>query len=146
MVFPAYVELERRTNERFEKATLISLLIYSLALIVTGLSSVFIFGSTLKPDLLDSFATRTGSLSIMIRFIYCAILAFHLPYIFFAIKEYALVMYEEIQSQTMSLHLEAKLRQHQLNDDEEEKEALLQTTNGENENALSQQDDVKSLD
>ena len=151
MVFPAYVELDRRSNERFEKATILSLVIYTVALILTGLSSVFIFGGTLKPDLLDSFATRSGSLSIMVRFIYCAILGFHLPYIFFALKEYALVMYEEIQSQTMSQHIEAKLRFDRIveeeEDKEEEEEALIPTTKdeGENENARSAIEETKSL-
>jgi len=45
----------------------------------------------------------------MIRFIYCAIIGAHLPYIFFALKEYALVMYQEIESRGMSIHLESKL-------------------------------------
>lgn len=77
------------------------------------MTAYLIFGKTIMPDLLDNFATRKGSLSVMIRFIYCAIIGGHLPYIFFGLKEYALVMYQEIDSRAMSLHLEAKLQDHE---------------------------------
>lgn len=102
MVFPAYVELENRSNNRFEKVNLLTLAIYSVALILTGIFAVMIFGKSLKTDLLENMATQPGALSIMIRGIYTGILLLHLPYIFFTLKEYTLVMYEEVTSRTLS--------------------------------------------
>ena len=112
IVFPAYVELENRSNWRFEQASLWGLLIYTVAMISTGITGVLLFGASVKTDLLLNIGEKAGGLSIFIRIIYCFILMFHLPYIFFALKEYVLVMYEEIASSTLSTHLETKLQQH----------------------------------
>mmetsp|Transcript_32814 Transcript_32814/g.43257 ORF Transcript_32814/g.43257 Transcript_32814/m.43257 type:complete len:138 (+) Transcript_32814:829-1242(+) len=112
IVFPAYVELENRSNWRFEQASLWGLIIYTVAMISTGITGVLLFGASVKTDLLLNIGEKAGGLSIFIRIIYCFILMFHLPYIFFALKEYVLVMYEEIASSTLSTHLETKLQQH----------------------------------
>ena len=109
IVFPCYSELENRSNWRFEQASLWGLLIYTTAMIVTGITGVLLFGAEVKSDLLLNIGEKAGGLSIFIRIIYCIILVFHLPYIFFALKEYVLVMYEEISSSTLSNHLESKL-------------------------------------
>ena len=37
------------------------------------------------------------------------ILLFHLPYYFFAVKEYALVIFDEYMNKSLSTHLEIKL-------------------------------------
>ena len=96
MVFPAYTELDNRSNSRFAWSSAISIVIYTVALISTGIVSVLLFGKELKPDLLDNVATRKSGVSIFLRCVYCLILLFHLPYIFFTVKEYTLVMYDEI--------------------------------------------------
>ena len=105
MVFPAYSELEQRSNARFAQVSLLSLLMYTFALISTGVISVLLFGKSLKADLLDNVAVRTGVVSIFIRTVYCFILVFHLPYIFFSVKEYSLVMYDEYFNKMLSSHL-----------------------------------------
>ncbi len=102
MVSPAYVELENRSNERFQKVNFLTLAIYCGALVLTGISASLIFGKELKADLLINIATQPGALSIIIRGIYTGILLLHLPYIFFSLKEYTLVMYEEMSSRTLS--------------------------------------------
>ena len=109
MVFPAYVELENRTNERFSWVSINCIVIYTLAIVTTGIISVLLFGKSLRPDLLDSLATKKSGVSIFLRTVYCIILLFHLPYIFFTLKEYALVMYDEIANRSLSTRLEAKL-------------------------------------
>ena len=78
-------------------------------MISTGVTGVLLFGATVKTDLLLNIGEKAGGLSIFIRIIYCFILVFHLPYIFFALKEYVLVMYQEIVDNTLSNHLESKL-------------------------------------
>ena len=111
MVFPAYVELEKRSNSRFAKSSAIALTIYSVALILTGIVAVFLFGKALKPDLLDNLATKSSGVSVFLRTVYCFILLFHLPYIFFTLKEYTLVMYDEIMNKSLSTQLELKNRE-----------------------------------
>ena len=109
IVFPAYSELERRSNSRFELATFWSLLIYSICLIATGVAACFLFGKNLKSDVLENIGGHRGGLSVFIRVIYVFILLFHLPYVFFALKEYVLVMYDEVLSRTLTNHLEDKI-------------------------------------
>ena len=109
MVFPAYTELENRTPSRFAYSSAISIVIYTIALISTGIVCVLLFGRDLKPDLLDNVATRKSGLSIVLRIIYCLVLLFHLPYIFFTVKEYTLVMYDEYMERGMSKRLDEKI-------------------------------------
>ena len=52
MVFPAYSELDHRSPARFAWASFWSLVIYSFALIVTGVTCSLLFGKEIKPDLL----------------------------------------------------------------------------------------------
>ena len=118
MVFPAYVELENRSNWRFEKASLLSLSIYTTVLVVTGLTGALLFGSTITPDLLTNLGSESTRLSIFVRTIYVLLLLFHLPYIFFTVKEYALVMYDELMSKSLTTNLENKLRQYEQNEEE----------------------------
>lgn len=91
---------------------MLSLAIYTTALISTGVIALLIFGSTIKTDLLSNVGAKASGLSIFIRIIYCLILLFHLPYIFFALKEYVLVLYEELSDNTFTKNLEAKLTEH----------------------------------
>ena len=67
------------------------------------------FGSDLKSDFLVNMASRDGSISIFIRASYIVILNVHIPYFFFTVKEYILVLIDEIKSRSLSIHLEAKL-------------------------------------
>ena len=109
MVFPAYNELEnKRGANRFAWSSAISIIIYTTALVSTGIICVLHYGSNLKPDLLINVATKANGVSVFLRTVYCFILLFHLPYIFFAIKEYTLVMYDELVSRSLSEHLEKK--------------------------------------
>ena len=112
MVFPAYVELENRSNWRFENASLLALSISTIAYVVTGLTGALLFGSTITPDLLTNIGSKSTGLSIFVRTIYVLLLLFHLPYIFFTVKEYTLVMYDELMSRSLTTNLENKLRQY----------------------------------
>jgi len=105
MVFPAFVELEDKSNVRFAWSSFWSLVIYSFALISTGVIGVLIFGKEVRPDFLANISTRKGGVSVLIRTVYCFVLLFHLPYVFFTAKEYTLVMYDEIMNRSLSTHL-----------------------------------------
>ena len=134
MVFPAYVELENRSNERFNLVSITSISIYTTALVSVGIIAVLLFGKDVKPDILDNLASRKSGVSIFLRALYMFILLFHLPYYFFAVKEYALVIFDELMNKSLSTHLEIKLAefikksprsQAALNEREEEKEPIL---------------------
>jgi len=71
--------------------------------------ALLLFGSEVNPDLLVNFGTTPGGVSLFIRISYCAVLLFHIPYFTFAVKEYVLVMFDEIVNRSLSTHLEAKL-------------------------------------
>ena len=110
MVFPAYSELDHRSPSRFAWASFWSLVIYSFALIVTGVTCSLLFGKEIKPDLLQNMVGRPGGASVIIRCVYCFILVFHLPFIFFTLKEFFLVMYDEWRNKSLSSHLEGRIK------------------------------------
>ena len=109
MVFPTYVELEKRSSERYAWSSIWATLIYSVAFLMVSICGLLLFGSSLKADFLKNIATKEGSISIFLRSTYCLVLLFHIPYFFFSIKEYTLVIFDEIANKSLSTHLEAKL-------------------------------------
>ena len=109
MVLPAFTELEKRSNDRFAQASLIATGIYSTAFLAVGICGALLFGSSLHSDFLLNLAERTGAISVFCRCSFCFVLMFHIPYYFFLVKEYLLVIYDEIGSRAMSTRLEAKL-------------------------------------
>ena len=103
MVFPAYVELNARSNARFAKASAQSIIIETIAYLAIGLVGILIFGvEQLKPDILDNMAMRDGAISLLIRFIFCLLLIFDVPFLFFATKEQSLVLHDEIVNGSLS--------------------------------------------
>ena len=67
------------------------------------------FGELIESDLLINISQRPGSVSIFLRISYSLILLLHLPYYFFTVKEYILVMIDEVLNRSMSTSLEEKL-------------------------------------
>ena len=111
IVFPAYAELENKSNERFSKAYMVMIMVYVITLYCVGISSVLMFGADLTPNLLDNIGSRSGGLSLFVRTIYCAILFFHLPLYFFTIKEYSLVIYDEYYNKSISNEFDRQVRE-----------------------------------
>ena len=111
IVFPAYAELENKSNERFSNAYMVMIMVYVITLYCVGISSVLMFGADLTPNLLDNIGSRSGGLSLFVRTIYCAILFFHLPLYFFTIKEYSLVIYDEYYNKSISNEFDRQVRE-----------------------------------
>ena len=109
MVFPTYVELEKRSSERYAWSSIWATVMYSVAFLMVSICGLLLFGSKLRADFLQNIATKDGSISIFLRTTYCIVLLFHIPYFFFSIKEYSLVIFDEIVNRSLSTHLEAKL-------------------------------------
>ena len=102
MVLPAYSELEKRSNERFAQASMIATGIYSAAFLAVGICGALLFGAGLYSDFLLNLAEHSGGISVFCRSSFCFVLMFHIPYYFFLVKEYLLVIYDEIGSRAMS--------------------------------------------
>ena len=97
LVFPAYTELQNRTNFRFGQASIQSILIETFMYISIGVIAVLMFGpENVKQDMLENMALRSGAISLSIRGIFCLVLIFDIPFIFFATKEQSLVLHDEI--------------------------------------------------
>lgn len=87
MVFPAYVELEKRSTARFSRVILGATAIYTIAYLTLGIIGAVMFGESVQADLLINLGLKDGSLSKIILGSYSVILVFHIPYIFFMAKE-----------------------------------------------------------
>ena len=109
MVLPAYSELENRSTERFSKVSIVSSTLYTIAFLSLGLVGVLMFGSDIDSDFLINLSHRHNPVSVICRASYILVLMFHIPYFFFAVKEYMLVIYDEIESRSLSTKLELKL-------------------------------------
>ena len=106
-VFPAFTELKNRSNERFAKASIVSVVIETAAYLLIGLTAILMFGpDQLKPDVLDNLATRPGTLSIAIRLVFCLLLIFDVPFLFFATKEQSLVLHDELINHSISKRID----------------------------------------
>ena len=104
-----YVELERRSTERMNSASLWGHIISMFALLAVSIIGLLMFGDKIESDLLMNLASVEGRLSLFIRLTYSLVLVFHIPYFFFTMKEFVLVLYDEIKSRSLSSHLEQKL-------------------------------------
>ena len=88
LVFPAFSELKNRSNARFAYSSILSVIIETVAYMATALLAILLFGTQgIKPDMLDNMAERPGSMSVILRFVFCILLIFDVPFLFFATKE-----------------------------------------------------------
>jgi amino acid permease len=110
MVFPAYSSLENRSTARFACSTMLTNSICSFVYITLGVISLFLFGAEVQPDIIKNMATRSGYASITLRLMFCLLLLVHIPFIFHALKESVLVVYEELFHRSVSSVLDEKIR------------------------------------
>ena len=103
LVFPAYVELKNRNSARFAKSSLWSIIFETMTYLITGFTAILMFGpNDIKPDMLENMAQRDGMLSVVIRLVFCLLLIFDVPFLFFATKEQSLVLHDEIVNNSLS--------------------------------------------
>lgn len=112
MVFPTYVSLEKRSTERYAQAWIGWVISNTVILACVGISAAWMFGEKIDADLLKSLNDKEGNISIFIRASYIILLNFHIPYYFFACKEYVLVLFDELLYRSLSQNLEAKLAEY----------------------------------
>ena len=102
IVFPTYVSLEKRSTERYAQAWGGWIIGNTVILACVGISCSLMFGENIDADLLKSLNDREGNISIFIRSSYVILLNFHIPYYFFACKEYILVVFDELFFRSLS--------------------------------------------
>ena len=84
-------------------ASIWSILTETFVYLTTGFAVVLMFGlDNLKPDMLDNMAERNDTTSLAIRVIFCLLLIFDVPFLFFATKEQSLVFHDELVNQSLS--------------------------------------------
>ena len=74
-----------------------------------GIVSIYMFGSTLKTNVLGNVGLMTSGASYIIRVSFSIVLACHIPFIFFSGKESLLIIIDELRNRTMSAALEKTL-------------------------------------
>ena len=119
MIFPTYSELEKRSTARFTQVSMIYTSIVTTSYTTVAIIGMLLFGSEISSDLLTNISQRTGTVSIWMRVSYCFLLLLHLPYFFFSVKEYTLVIIDELLNRSLSTHLEQKLTDFYKKRDEE---------------------------
>ena len=128
-VFPAFVELEKRSNFRFQISSALALTVCGIAYMSMGLICVSMFGEEIKSDVLLNFGDRAGVISISIRMIFSVLLLIHIPFIFMPTKEFALVLHDEIARRSISDHLEKKLQLHREREEEQRRQQQAERDN-----------------
>ena len=108
-IFPAYVELQKRSTEKFLVSAGWSIAVCCFAYLCMGMFCVGIFGHNIDSDLLLSFGTLPGGVSIFLRLVFSILLMIHIPFVFMPTREFALVIHDEIMRKSLSSHLEKKL-------------------------------------
>ena len=109
LMFPAFAELEKRSNEQFMKASIIATATKFILCIVIGNCGALMFGKDIAPDLLVNLSSLHDPISVFMRLSFCFILMFHVPYIFFTSKECLLVMYDEAKERGLSSRIDIKI-------------------------------------
>ncbi len=102
IVFPAYNELEGRSDKKFSSASIMSFTIDAVCYTLVSMLGILLFGEHLKEDLMDNLATRGGFLSPILRIFFSVILILNVPFMFYATKEQSLVFHDEIVNRTVS--------------------------------------------
>jgi len=95
--------MKNRSNTRFSYASIWSILVETFAYIFIGIVAILMFGpEDIKPDMLENLAERPGAFSLLIRAIFCLLLIFDIPFIFYATKVQSLVLHDEIVNRSLS--------------------------------------------
>lgn len=78
------------------KAVLLSLIFTFIIYVSLGILSVYMFGSALQKSVLNNVDEEADPSSYIIRVAFLIVLACHIPYAFFPVKESLLLMVDEI--------------------------------------------------
>ena len=102
-LFPVYNSFgENKTNRNAMKAILIGLLITTFVYQSLAILSIFLFGDNLNESVLTNVNEEKNIFSYIIRISFLIVLACHIPYIFFVLKESLLIIIDEVMNKNMT--------------------------------------------
>ena len=97
-MFPTFNSLQNKTNKTALDFVSLALIMTFFVYVALGILSVYMFGSALKKSVLDNVDEEADPSSYVIRVAFLIVLACHIPYAFFPVKESLLIMVDEIQN------------------------------------------------
>ena len=103
--FPIYQALENKSNAKVIKATVIAQAFCAFVYIVFSFLAVSIYQDRVEPSIFQNLQKEDTLDSILIRVIFLLIFLGNIPFVFLSGKEALLMMIEELQTRTLSLHL-----------------------------------------
>ena len=96
-LFPTYNSLgTNKSNKTALDAVSMALIFTFIIYVSLGILSVYMFGSALQKSVLDNVDEEADPSSYVIRIAFLIVLACHIPYAFFPVKESLLIMVDEI--------------------------------------------------
>ena len=105
-LFPVLSSLKTKTNNNGIKAVILALGISMAIYVALSVLSIYTFGSTLKPDIIDNVGEKTTWESIYLRIAFVIVIICHIPYVFFAGKGSFLVLIDEWDRSSISQTLD----------------------------------------
>ena len=108
---------------------IISQILTFVIYISLGILAIFIYGSEIEKSVLTNVNLEEDIFSYIIRVAFMIVLACHIPYIFFVLKESLLIVVDEARNKSMSKDLYQRISEQQK--DEEQTEGRLSISEGE---------------
>lgn len=113
-LFPVLSSLKIRTDREGYKAVSLSLGMAMTIYITLSYLAIYIFGSRLKPNLMQNVGLIEGHdfISSALRMVFAIVIVCHIPYVFFSCKESFLIIIDEQDRRTVSKELDRKLQKY----------------------------------
>ena len=110
-LFPVAASMKVKTNSSATKAVYYALLMAMGIYIVLSILSIYTFGSSLQPDVLDNVNEEVNHdwESITLRIAFIIVIVCHIPYVFFSAKEAMLIIVDEWDRSSISHKLNQKV-------------------------------------
>ena len=98
-LFPTYNSLgKNKSNRNAMSSIMISLLLTFVIYICLGVLAIFIFGNELEKSVITNVNQEVDIFSYIIRVAFMIVLACHIPYLFFVLKESMLIVVDEARN------------------------------------------------
>lgn len=108
--FPLYHALgPDRSKEKMLKAIGMGMIETTLIYASCGMIAIYLFGCSIKDNVLDNLNGETSVISYIIRLSFMILLACHIPYVFFLGKEGGCIVVDELMTKSMSKSLEKRI-------------------------------------
>lgn len=108
-ILAMYTSMKEKTTPAAMKSVTLVLLMSMTVYFALALMGIYIFGSSLQPTFLNNLDKFPNLISYAIRIAFLIIIGFHIPFIFFACKEFMLTMIDELMNRSVSKRLDNEL-------------------------------------